>query len=258
VRAGWCFALAACGRVAFDPIAPSDGAADGAAHLCAAPVGHDEDGDGVDDACDGCPHIADPDQVDTDLDGVDDICDPNPTQPIDSIAFFDPFVTQLPVWTLKPGFTYQNDQLVVDERTSNWAAKLAVTPAHDQFTVGAHLGASGTGQRQLSIWIENTVGYIYYCEVNDDGTGNVDITLSYDDASGFHTIDGAPAPGPLGNGVAMLTITEDPVTAKCRGTWQGTTGQYMGTPPAITPSNITIYVLGLQAQLDYFLQIHSQ
>jgi len=250
--------LAACGRVAFNPITPSDGASDGAVRVCATPVGHDEDGDGVDDACDGCPHIPDADQVDSDGDGLDDICDPNPTQPIDSIAFFDPFVTPLSVWTLKAGSTYQNDQLTADARGGNWSAKLPVTPAHDQFTIGAHIGADGPSQRQLAVWVENLAGYIYYCEVNDDGTGTVDVSLTYNDASGYHTLDGGPVPGPLANGIATVTIAEDPVNAMCRGTWAGVTGQYMGMPPAITPSNITIYAQGLQVQLDYFIQIHSQ
>lgn len=39
------------------------------------PVGHDEDGDGFDDACDNCPSIANADQQDTDGDNLGDVCE---------------------------------------------------------------------------------------------------------------------------------------------------------------------------------------
>lgn len=37
----------------------------------------DEDGDGIPDACDGCPGMSDPAQADDDGDGVGNACDPN-------------------------------------------------------------------------------------------------------------------------------------------------------------------------------------
>lgn len=39
------------------------------------PVGHDEDGDGLDDACDNCPSAPNPPQADADGDGLGDRCE---------------------------------------------------------------------------------------------------------------------------------------------------------------------------------------
>ena len=47
---------------------------------------HDEDGDGVPDAFDVCPHIAGP-QTDFDGDGIGDDCDPHKLDPIDERYF---------------------------------------------------------------------------------------------------------------------------------------------------------------------------
>jgi len=64
--------LAGCGRIGFDPLVP---------------IGHDEDGDGVADVDDVCPHLAGS-QLDRDGDRVGDDCDPNPTVARDMIAVF--------------------------------------------------------------------------------------------------------------------------------------------------------------------------
>src|SRR5690348_5557014 len=102
MRAGCLLVVAAaCGRYGF-------GAVDGGVKVICNPVGHDEDGDGIDDACDDCPHIADPSQIDSDGDGVGDVCDPDPASPRESITLFDPMTSQLPFWqfdALAPSYT---------------------------------------------------------------------------------------------------------------------------------------------------------
>lgn len=61
-----------------------------AAESSCEPIGHDEDQDGIDDACDACPHVADPDQLAVnDSDAVGDICDPSPDP--DQIVLFESF-----------------------------------------------------------------------------------------------------------------------------------------------------------------------
>ncbi len=61
----------------------------------------DEDGDKVGDACDACPHIANAPATDSDSDGLPDACDPNPTGTTrDSRWLFEGFHAGLPTqWT---------------------------------------------------------------------------------------------------------------------------------------------------------------
>ncbi|HEY5943926.1 MAG TPA: hypothetical protein VIV40_00465 [Kofleriaceae bacterium] len=56
---------------------------------CAAPIGHDEDLDGLDDACDPCPFDVD-NAGDADGDGIADGCDPDPDQ-VDDVVMFSGF-----------------------------------------------------------------------------------------------------------------------------------------------------------------------
>jgi hypothetical protein len=92
--------LVGCGRVGFgtSPLITDDAATDGPV-TDGPPAGNDEDGDGVSDGSDTCPHLIGA-QTDGDGDGVGDLCDPNPTTPGDAIALFatmgpgdQPFIT---------------------------------------------------------------------------------------------------------------------------------------------------------------------
>ncbi len=102
-----------CERTRGDP--SIDAATDSApidAALCTGV--HDEDGDGVVDACDNCPGVANADQVDTTEsagpDGVGNACDPRPTER-DRITFFESFAAPLVGWEVDPLSTVANDRL---------------------------------------------------------------------------------------------------------------------------------------------------
>ncbi len=84
-------ALVGCGRIGFD-FGPNGSTGDargdgtGLPDLVA-PLGHDEDADGVVDVDDTCPHLVAA-QTDRDGDTVGDDCDPYPDTPGESIALF--------------------------------------------------------------------------------------------------------------------------------------------------------------------------
>lgn len=124
---GWwsVIVLAGCGADPSAPVLPDSGATPDAA----AP--HDEDGDGVADVADNCPHRANTDQADrgeTDAgavaDGVGDACDPEPTRPGNRLALFDPMIA-LPDGDVA-GASVDGDALRLE--APGWYVPSAVTP----------------------------------------------------------------------------------------------------------------------------------
>lgn len=139
---------AGCGRVAFDERTDAP----------IGPIGHDEDGDGVGDADDVCPHLAGS-QDDADGDGVGDDCDFAPMSPTERIALFvtfeggaHPFTTS-GAGTLIPQsdalrFTGVDNQLAVtlpafaSARVAGGADILAITaPANEQIQLYLSVGS---------------------------------------------------------------------------------------------------------------------
>jgi hypothetical protein len=247
-----CALFGGCGRVGFDDHA--------AVAPCAAPVGHDEDGDGIDDACDGCPHIADPAQPDRDGDGVDDACDPHPDDPIDHLARFDSFAAAPPDWTFStPPPTFADDDLIVDALDDNFfTARLTTTPANDTYAFAATIVATPTDAIGQQTTLALTSGAAeYYCELYDAAGSppayGVTQTL---DGSTFDRVASSEAT-PLAPGDYALTLTNAPPSVSCATTWPVTTPQLIAPTPAIMPDRLEFTANQMQVRFHWFVAIHS-
>lgn len=88
--------------------------------------GHDEDGDGVDDAHDNCPSLSNPDQANDDGDPVGTECDPNANAAGDTILHFDAFDTDesLTRWSPVRG-AWQIDDDTLHQTDANVDSALA-------------------------------------------------------------------------------------------------------------------------------------
>jgi hypothetical protein len=266
--------LGGCGRIGFGAFGAPGDVTDGAlgdgtvrgdapaSGVCANPTGHDEDGDGIDDACDGCPHIADPTQPDADGDGVDDACDPNPTTPGDSIVFFDPFITIGPEWSLENGTApvVVGDSWQVTALDAFWAMTRTVTSSDDLFEIGGHAGSAGTGARQVAVAVNDAtnLGDRFYCTLSDNLTDlQLDFAWTYADGTGFSGVNDVGTP-PLENGDFTVRLRDLGTAVDCNSELAGQGLASTGTVAAGTPTTAHgVAVQDLDVTLDYEIQIHS-
>jgi hypothetical protein len=244
----WLVLACGCGRFAFDSV-------------CIAPVGHDEDGDGIDDACDVCPHIANADQADRDHDGVGDVCDPHPDDPIDSIAFFDPFTTQLPQWMFTGNVTYLGDSIALHSLGSLfWAATLVTPTTNDTYAFAGRVTAVGTAtQQQVAIHIfpSLTANAAYFCELYSVANGDfVQLSYTYDEVN--YAQQASTPIARLVPGSIAMSLAQDQGAVGCHATVAGDTETASGPiPPGISAGATNMQMIDVDLEIDYFIQIHS-
>jgi hypothetical protein len=173
-------------------------------------LGHDEDGDGITDSADFCPHIADTMNDDSDGDGVGDVCDIEPTMARQTWELFAPMTGSLPLavgpaggWTMNVDDWHYSDgsseaQLIRDGGIGGVDA-----------WVGFDVEAVGTGGVQAAIITNGMSVPYWYGEVFDDGTNGARISIAEFDGNTYsartqRTLGG---PFPLGANDLYLSAT---------------------------------------------------
>lgn len=252
----WLLVLCAagCGRWQFDAVATTDAGIDG--RPCIA-IGHDEDSDGVDDACDVCPATSD-DQRDNDGDGVGDACDPLPAAS-ERFVFFDPFVAPNAEWDYGSIAQVANDSLVIPGIGKGTSPELATPPASERYTIVGSAGNVGTGDRQLSIQVgdASTPGR-YYCELYEDATRRYLSITDTLDGSTYNSLAKQPLAAPFANGPLTLTLDHRPPNLVCSATWGGQAYEINATVPSgIAANKVFLAVTDADIILTSFTRISS-
>jgi hypothetical protein len=242
--------LAACGRVAFDPIG-----GDGRGGPCV-PIGHDEDADGVDDACDVCPHIAD-DQTDSDGDGVGDACDPSPL-PKEHIELFDPFTSMLASWSYNGGEVFTGDAIWLPSTTvgASMREQLVEEPTIDAFTLIGAFGNVSGATHQFTMTLADQANHRIYCEAYQDTNMYVDI-VDFDGTT-LKTLDTAGVSSGLMGVPISVVYRYAPPNVTCDFTFGGTLHHLSAAlPSGYAATSFSFFVNRLDLVASSFTQIRT-
>jgi hypothetical protein len=245
--------------------ADGDGVPDLADNCPAAPNPdqHDEDRDGLGDACDPCPALAGT-AVDTDGDGVGDACDPQPSIPKQRIAFFDPFTSVNPAWTLGADMTVVDDRLLVGSGgMTDTDATLAAPDGEVRiYTGGTIANVASTEPHQLDIAFGQTPeGLYHFVQFYDDaGSGAVSIA-EYTGGSTYPVLAATPYTPPMKTGAWAMQIDESVAshTIALAGEHGGAAFHALSAPAPDLASGaaISIYAKDATLTFDYFLVIET-
>lgn len=251
---------AGCGRLSFDE--RSDAQVVDAfvpsfdARVCEASSSFDEDGDGVNDTCDGCPGTFTTTQDDSDGDGVGDACDPEISNPRQRILWFDGFNSELPEWNT-------NDPIVAGQRIIDVAAGdsnaiLMIPGDHFTLELAGQITAVGAAPNQILLSAQPLADDSYYVELIDSGSGRRR-SLMHALGTSYTELDGVTDSGlaiPTGALRMSLDIAPDRMQAQVA-IEPDTASMTSTTTPPISSMYSIVYVRGLSVALDYAIWIET-
>jgi len=223
--------VAGCGRLHFADHTDAAVAVADVMPDTALATGHDEDGDGIPDAQDPCPHVAG-DTADADGDGVGDACDPNPSTPTEHWVMLATMQAGDTGFDDVTGFTQEADSIRIG---GSVFPNVTLALANDRIDMGFDVHALvGTGQHQVAYGVDATASPEYYFgELNDDGAGFHDASIvRYDGSTGYTQLDQTD-PGAFHTGTGLIRLD----TGTTHNLYVGWTGQ-MYTLTAATPAYV--------------------
>ena len=259
-----------CGRLGFSGGSSVDGSVvpDGPARdIASCALIHDEDGDGLDDACDPCPHLAEQTD-DSDGDGVGDACDPQPALAKQRIAFFDTFETTRLEWGGLSNMTIGQDQMRASAMSPATAyANVAIANGELEIVTGGVINAVFTSTPHsiaISFGFNNGGANYHYVQFYDNGSGTGMISIAKAEGGSYPSIASTPYAGDLPTGAWRMKIDES-VAVQSIALVSGLGDQsYMplvaatSSPTALTTATgIAFLVRNADVTVDYLLAIET-
>ena len=251
MRAWWFVLAIGCGRLRFDPLEPPDDAV-----LCSSAVGHDEDGDGIDDACDVCPHVVDRAQLDSDGDTIGDACDPEPNVPRQSRLLFatmqptdQPFTKQ----PLGAGTFSQSADALHFSGNGQALIEYIVPVKSAAIAVGFDIQSLvSSPQHELAVYA-GPGGPFYYVVLDDEGSPPGAAGVAFFDGAGYQVLASAPIPAGVHPGQGTLRSTAFVGTSmRMEGGWVGEPFDLTGQTPGYTGGDlIQIDIYGIEVDIHY-------
>jgi hypothetical protein len=227
---------------------------------------HDEDGDGIVDACDPCPHIAGTD-ADADGDGVGDACDPQPTVPKQQLTFFDPFTSQRAEWSAFDVVTFTGGRMIMGAGNADSSfARLDVPNGETRIYTAGTIASCGTPtphELAINFGVNNAGANYHYVQAYDSGQNDGYLQIMKAAGSSFIGLDGQHYPGTAPPTGAFAFRVDQSVTAQAvtfDAVLGGTTyptmhGTTSSAPAMTTGASYGFFTRNCEVRFDYFVVI---